>query len=249
MTETLTPLREALDRVADRGGTIRVWLRDDDCVSPTRALDRLSVLCDGVGLPVLLAVIPEPSEATLAGWVSDHPGFVPCQHGFAHANHARPAERSIELGGTRSLAETLDELALGRDRLQALFGERLSDILVPPWNRIDPPLLPYLRGLGFSALSTIAPSRPGSPIRRCDCDLDIVDWRHGGVGRPLADLARLAAKIVAGQQTLGLLTHHLAHDGGAWAALGVLVERFATHPAVRFTSAGDLIGREVEADP
>lgn len=227
---------DALDRARDVGRTVRVWLRDDDAVAVTPALERLARLCGGAGLPVLLAVIPAGVEPDLVPWVDAHPSVTPCQHGFAHANHAAPGERARELGG-RLAAAVLDELARGRSRLKEMFGARLSDVLVPPWNRIDADLPPLLPGLGFTALSCFAPTPPASPIPRLDCDLDVIDWRHGRVGRPLDDLARRIADIVGRQDRLGLLTHHLAHDEAAWEAVEEMLGGLALHPAVAMAAA------------
>ncbi len=241
MSKSWTVAREALDRAGAAGRTIRVWLRDDDCIAVTPALERLAAICRDAGLPILLAVIPEPAEADLAPWMAAHPGVTPCQHGFAHRNHADPGARARELGGARPLAEVLGELARGRTRLQDLFGPRLSDILVPPWNRIDAELLPHLCGLGFSALSTFGPT-PGSNdgIRRLDSDLYIIDWRHGRVGRSADDVARRLADIVARQDRIGILTHHLAHDAVAWSVLAELVDLLRHQPAVRLMDAAAL---------
>ena len=289
-------VKAELDRAFDTGRTVRIWLRDDDCVAVTPALERLASLCCGVGLPILLAVIPEPAEPDLAGWIGAHPAVTPCQHGFAHRNHAAPGERARELGGLRPAEAVLDELARGRAMLQALFGDRLSDILVPPWNRIDAALVPRLPGLGFSALSTFGPPEPDG-MRRLNSDLDIIDWRNGRVGRSVEDLARKLAGLLARPsppswpgssrpptpsggtdaseqaarvpdrwvgvggldepghdeatddqlcggsgiaQTMGILTHHLAHDATAWAALKDMLERLRSHPAVVFTDAAAL---------
>ena len=127
-------------------------------------------------------------------------------------------------------------------KLRRIFGPVLSDVVVPPWNRIDAEVVPRLPGLGFTALSCFAPTPDASPLPRLDSDLDIVDWRGGRVGRPLDDLARKVADIVARGDRLGILTHHLAHDDAAWASLAALLERLAAHPAARFTDAAALLG-------
>jgi len=237
------PAGNALDRAAAGGRAVRFWLRDDDCVAVTPALDRLTALCTAAGMPILLAVIPEPAEPGLADWVAAHPAVTPCQHGFAHRNHAAPCERARELGGTRPVESALDELARGRAKLQAMFGPRLSDILVPPWNRIDGEIVRLLPGLGFTVLSTCGPTpERNAGIRRLDSDLDIIDWRHGRAGRPLDDLSRKLAGLVARQDVIGILTHHLAHDATAWAALEEMLGRLRDHPAVQFTEAAALLG-------
>ena len=241
MTDDLwRPAQDALDAAGAAGRHIDVWLRDADCVSVTPALERLTSLCDRVGLPILLAVIPLPAEQALASWLRVHPHVTPCQHGFAHANHAAHDERARELGG-RPVSIVLKDLAQGRARLQQLFGAALSDVLVPPWNRIDGDVIPHLPGLGYSALSCFAPTPEASPIQRLDSDLDIIDWRGGRIGRPLDDLARKLAGIVDRQDRLGILTHHLAHDAAAWDALSDVVERLASHPAVHFATAASLL--------
>ena len=240
MSDDLQPALDALDRAAAEGRTVRVWLRDDDCVAVTPALERLAALCAGVGLPVLLAAIPARADSALAPWIAAHPAIVPCQHGYAHADHAPPGERARELGG-RPAAAVLADLARGRAILRGLFGPALSDILVPPWNRFDAELLPRLGAAGYTALSAFAPTPAHSPIPRLDADLDVIDWRRGRTGRPPAELARKVADILARQDRLGILTHHLAHDAAAWTGLAALLERLAAHPAVRFADAAALL--------
>ena len=159
MTEAWATVEAELDRAFEAGRRLRIWLRDDDCVAVTPALERLASLCHRFDLAILLAVIPELAEPGLAEWIAAHPAVTPCQHGFAHRNHAAPGERARELGG-RPVEAVLDDLARGRAILQALFGDRLSDILVPPWNRIDADLVSWLPGLGYSALSTFGPPQP-----------------------------------------------------------------------------------------
>ena len=237
-------VRDELDRARDAGRTVRFWLRDDDAVTVTQPLERLRDLCVTFDMPVLLAVIPAAAEDVLGGWIGANPSFTPCQHGYGHINHAAAGARACELGGLRAHEAVLDELAQGRQRLKMLFGPRLSDILVPPWNRIDPALIPHMAELGFETLSTFGPPSPAAAgIRHLNSDLDIIDWRGGRVGRSFADVAgRLAALVGSGQdgRAIGILTHHLAHDAQAWAALGQMLERLAAHPGAELTDAAAL---------
>jgi len=138
----------------------------------------------------------------------------------------------------------LAELARGRARLGDLFGPALSGVLVPPWNRLDAELVPHLPAAGYSALSAFGPTPSDSALPRLDADLDIIDWRRGRIGRPTDELARKLAGTIEGQDRLGILTHHLAHDAAAWAGLGALIEGLAAHPAVRFTDAAALLERQ-----
>ena len=131
---------DALDRCQAENRIVDVWLRDDDAIAATPRLERLAAVAERTGMPVLLAVIPEGADGSLARFVADRALLHPTQHGYRHRNHAAPGERARELGG-RSVREVLEELARGRERLQSLFGPRLSDIMVPPWNRIDAEIL------------------------------------------------------------------------------------------------------------
>lgn len=250
MTEaTWAEVEAALAAAGARGSRIRVWLRDDDAVEVTPALARLAALTEANGMPVLLAVIPAGATAALAAWVSAHPLVTACQHGLAHTNHARPGERACELGGDRPDAAVLADLATGRARFKRLFGPAASDILVPPWNRIRDSLVPALPGLGFAALSTFAPAtpRPAAALPHLDSDLDIMDWRNGRRGRSDDDLCgRLVRRLAAAagtSLTLGILTHHLAHDETAWSFLERILPTLRRHGAVEVTNAQEELAR------
>lgn len=242
-----------LSRALDAGPPVRVWLRDDDAVDATPALDRLAGLCADAALPLLLAVIPTGATPTLSAWAAKHPLVAPCQHGVAHRNHAAPGARACELGGERSDAAVLAELAEAAAAMDGLFGaEGWLRVLVPPWNRIRDSLVPRLPTAGYCGLSTFSssdssaqPSSHGPP--RIDCDLDIIDWRNGRRGRTAEDLGGRFAVLLAAARTqdraIGLLTHHLVHDAACWAFLDRFVPMLARHPAVSFTTAAVEIAR------
>ena len=66
------PLMRELDGWQAAGGIARFWLRDDDAVEPTAALDRLLGAMNG--MPLTLAVIPAFSGAALAARLAVRPG-------------------------------------------------------------------------------------------------------------------------------------------------------------------------------
>ena len=72
---------------------------DDDAFDDTSALRTLLALTDG--LPVSLAVVPEPAVDRLAERLSHHSDITVLQHGFAHRNHAPAEEKKTEYGRHR----------------------------------------------------------------------------------------------------------------------------------------------------
>lgn len=225
----------------------RFFLRDDDATEPSPALERLLALVARFHAPLLLAVIPEPATPALAARLEVEPLIHPCQHGFAHRNHAAAGEKACEIGGARPIERVLDEILRGHGKLVRLFGDRLRQIFVPPWNRIDAAVAPHLPGLGFGVLSTFGPPRFSgiNGLVEINCDLDIIDWKRGRVGiahdrlcSKLVDALRMARG--AQGAPVGILTHHLAHDETAWGFL----ERFCAWASMldgwRFASIEEL---------
>lgn len=229
-------LRESLEACRAAGREAPLWLRDDDAVAPTPALQRLLDLCGRHAVPLALAVIPAHATETLAGRLAAQPGVTVLVHGWSHANHAPPGRKKQELG-FRPRGHVLSELQAGMERVTALFGAQAAPVLVPPWNRIDPDLVGALPELGYRALSVFGPPRAGR-LPSINATVDIIDW-HGGRG--CRDHAVLAGEIAAGLEAwlaqgasaapVGLLTHHLVHDESAWAFLEKLFAVTAGHGA------------------
>jgi peptidoglycan/xylan/chitin deacetylase (PgdA/CDA1 family) len=231
----LEDLTLALDRLADAGRVARFWLRDDDAVDPTPALETLLAL----GLPVTIAAIPAHTGAALADRLAgcDHATVV--VHGWSHANYAPPGEKAQELGPHRPLAQVSGELERGRAHLAALHGARFAPVLVPPWNRIAPDVVAALPSLGFAALSVFGPARP-APLPMINTQIDLIDWRGSRGGR---DARLLEAEVIAAMQSgdpVGILSHHLVHDAAAWAFLEALVAA-TDHPGAVWVDVTDLI--------
>src|SRR5205814_5054374 len=126
-------------------------------VAPAPSLDELCALTAGFRIPVTLAVIPADTGEALVQYLRDAPHISPAIHGWSHANHAPAGEKKQELGFHRERAVLLEELAQAHRRMSDLYGERLIPMLVPPWNRIAPELMPDLPALGYRALSGFGP--------------------------------------------------------------------------------------------
>jgi peptidoglycan/xylan/chitin deacetylase (PgdA/CDA1 family) len=240
------PLRDELAHWLAAGRVADLWLRDDDAIAPTTALDRLLALTAVHAVPATLAVIPARAEQALAGRLSSAPNVAVAVHGWAHENHAPESEKKEELGQHRPPSVVLAELAEGKAVVARLFGERALPLLVPPWNRIARDLLPSLPGLGFAALSVYGRARP-EPLRIVNTHVDLIDWHagrkcrdHGALVQQLA--AELRWRLETGSsEPVGVLTHHLVHDEAVWLFLARLLEITADNAACRWASVRDLI--------
>lgn len=242
-------LARELDRWSEDGRRLRLWLRDDDAVAPSAALDRLGDLAERSGAPVLLAVIPMLTEPALAPALRAMPLLRPCQHGVWHRNHAAAGAKKSEFGPDRDAQAVDAEIALGSRQLAELLGPVALPIFVPPWNRIDPGHAARLPALGFAGLSCFRGYRlgPQGGPSLLNTHVDVMDWQGGRIGRAPADLlaeilARLAAERETGMKNadLGLLLHHRDHDETVWSFLAEFLN-VASHPAVSLVDPGLLL--------
>lgn len=232
-------------RAADRVATL--WWRDDDATAPSAALDRLLALQQKHAAPLMVAVIPARAEPGLAERLTGLPGLSVVQHGWAHANHAPVGASKAELGPHRPVALVLGELARGQIVLDRLFGDWLR-FLVPPHNRIAPALAAHLPEAGYVGLSTYNPRRGAiAALTQINTHVDIMNWVTRAFGGEDAGLtlavnhlrARRTGSVDANEPT-GLLTHHLAHDEGAWSFAERFLAAVTGHPAARLVDIREL---------
>lgn len=232
------------------GAPAPFWLRDDDAVAPSAALDRLLGMAREVDVPVSLAVIPAGIDPALRPYLDALPSTCVLQHGFAHAVHAPPGRKKCEFPAERDLVAMRDEIADGRMRLDCFAG--FVPIFVPPWNRIAPTVAAALPALGFAALSTYGDRRrpqaaPG--LATLGTHVDPVAWHDGrgflGHAAVLAALAGRLERLVAGEadagEPTGLLTHHLVHDDETFAFLDELLQFLARRGLTRWLSGAMLL--------
>lgn len=248
------PLMAELDLWRTLGLIAQVWLRDDDAVAPTPALERLARLSERFDAPVLLAVIPMLAEPELAAFQHTAPSLLPCQHGVWHRSHSSAGQKNAEFGAGREIATALAEIAQGKARLEALFGPAALPVFVPPWNRIGPGIVAGLPDLGFAGLSCFRGfglAAAGGPTL-ANTHLDLIDWHGGRIGRDASALATEMAGHLARHRdgkggegaVFGLLLHHRDHDETAWTCLEALLRLVAGHPAARLIDPRRLFSGE-----
>jgi peptidoglycan/xylan/chitin deacetylase (PgdA/CDA1 family) len=227
---------ETLDQAAARGMKIRFWWRDDDAVDVTPSLEKLLAVSQKYEVPLALAVVPKQATAALAKRLEKEPNVSVLQHGWRHRNHAPDGDKQVELGNHRPADEILGELRLGFDRLTELFPTSFLPVLVPPWNRIADGVRKRSNEIGLTRLSTFGPA-PADDPHWINVHLDIIEWRP--VQRPVEPGAAYAVlvtemkrRLAGDPEPIGIMTHHLVHEGANWAFLDDLFRLIAKHPAV-----------------
>jgi len=249
------PLSAELDRWAAAGRTATLWWRDDDAGTMNDRLERLLTLRDRVDVNVALATVPARLEPPFRARMAAETRVTVLQHGYSHHNFATPDERKIELDASRPAEYVIAELAVGMQALHAVSG--WAPVLVPPWNRIAPHLLPLLPELGYRGLSGLGPrSRPNAlaGLRQNNVHIDPIDWRgRYGSPRAFAGTARTIAAVVDhlaarrtgaadGEEVTGLMTHHLVQDDDTWRFVEHFIAQTKSHPAANWLATNDVFG-------
>jgi hypothetical protein len=247
-----------LDTWAEAGLTATFWWRDDDAADHTPALDRLLELRGRLDVPLALAVIPANATSGLRDRLAYETDVSVLQHGYSHKDFASGEGRKIELDDSRPAEYVVADLAMGGQALEK-FANRLP-VLVPPWNRIAPHLVPFLPEIGIQGLSTIGACTRKAPIRgvrQNNVHLDVIDWRgkRTGVARGFmgADnvisdsVAHLSARRTGAAdsaEATGLMTHHAdmgnEGDSAMFDFVAEFVNRTQAHPAVVWQSATEV---------
>jgi hypothetical protein len=219
---------------------VELWWRDDDAVDDGPELERLLALQRRREAPLALAVVPANATTRLADRIATQGAIDVLQHGYSHDNHASPNEKKMELGLHRPTKLVLGELGTGWLALERLFGERALAVLVPPWNRIAPALIPTLPEIGFAGMSAFGNrvrAEPVQGLREVNTHVDLIDWKggRGFVGEQAAVdilVKAIGAARQAGGEPVGILSHHLAMDERAWDFLDLLLVRVTMTPGV-----------------
>ena len=246
-------LTAELDRWASAGRTATFWWRDDDAGEWTAPLDRLLSLRDAVDIDVALATVPTRLDDAFRARMAESSNVAVLQHGYSHHNFATEDERKIELDGSRPAEYVIADLAVGMQALAKVSG--FVPVLVPPWNRIAPHLVPLLPELGYRGLSGLGPrQRPNAlaGLRQNNVHIDPIDWRgrHGprqqfiGTERAVTEaVEHLAARrsgTADGEEATGLMTHHLVQDDDTWRFIERFIAHTKAHPVAKWLAANDV---------
>lgn len=238
MTERL--LMEALDRLVSAGDHVDLWLRDDDCIEPSEALDIFLGAAARHQIPTTLAVIPAHTGEALAKRLESEPDVLVTVHGWSHDNHAPQGVKKRELGLDRPVDLVEEQLRQGLAILSALHDRRFLPMLVPPWNRIDPTVAERLPDLGYCALSIFGREK-ATAVPVLNTHVDVIDWHGTRGGRDPAVLFAETAALCRHGAAIGMLTHHLVHDDAVIDFLDRLFMLTAGHPGCRWRSAADIL--------
>ncbi len=238
-------LLDELKRREDEGAPVQFWLRDDDAVMPSQALDRFIALTKKTTVPANLAVIPADTGIELASHLKHAPHISVSVHGWAHTNHAPDSEKKQELGNHRDTTDIVAQLKAGFTALSDFYADQFVPLLVPPWNRIAKEVVEELPAIGFQALSTFGREKP-APIRMINTHVDLIDWKGTRGGRPTDELVADFVKTIKHTQTpIGFLTHHLVHDEAAWDFMESLFEATASNQACQWVSINTILSADL----
>jgi len=243
-----------LDAWTRMGQRVQLWWRDDDAGECCPALEHLLALSTRHAVPCGLAAVPMRAGESLRQVVNECEHAWVLQHGYAHINHAPKGNGAWELGLHRPTSVVLEELRQGMLLLEKLFAARFVPVIVPPWNRMDAALLPYLPVMGYRGVSAAYKRQrpvPPADLVRADAHCDLLSWKDKKAGARFVGsekcvrelVSHLAAKrtgLADASEPTCVLTHHMEMDTAAWDFLELLFSLLATHPATDWMRPADI---------
>lgn len=233
-------MQRLIDVLEQRTTPLRLFFRDDDAGWQQDRLDALLDLFLERETPIDLAVIPAAlttgGAADLIAWQSRHNRIGLHQHGYAHLNHEPAGVRKCEFGPARPIDRQCADIAMGRDRLQAML-DNVDPIFTPPWNRCLPETVAMLPQLGFAIFSDDGKTKPDGDV---PAHAPVaLDWERK---RNEARLGDALFNLLAGpESSAGIMLHHATMDAGALVELSQFLSIVRCHERVEFVSMRDLM--------
>jgi hypothetical protein len=200
------------EAVAAAPSPILVWWRHDDVGVDSPAFARIVAMAERRQAPVAFATVPKILKPECVNRILGSKQATVVQHGYVHKNNAATGKQ-VELGGAIDRNLLASQLRSGRERLAAAFGPRFLPMQVAPWNSIAPDVLPMLRDLGFTAVSTsgrrkVAEAAPG--LRQINIHFDVYKWAAPRGSRTYEENVKLLTTQVRASkgEPIGILSHH-----------------------------------------
>lgn len=271
LTYNWNSLDEELALWSLSGRKATFWWRDDDASASTAELETLLQFSEEYSVPVSLSVVPARLDKSLCTRLRTTDRISVLQHGYAHSSHAPAAEKKTEYGAHRPVAVMVDELTHGRSILRQSFGDQFWSVLVPPWNRYTPSLMPCLVDAGYRGISAmwaravdhvdstmtasvaqrVAALHPErATLLQVNTHSDPVAWRkdRGFIGESEA-LEQLVCHLRLrreyphlGDEPTGMLSHHLDQTESVWAFCRQFAERINHDSSCMWLGARDIWG-------
>ncbi len=247
MHKWLKPVRESLDEVTN---PVRFFFRNDDAGWAEQRLFALLDSFEQHETAIDLAVIPQAivsGASDLYKRVINSKGMIGVhQHGFIHDNHQLQG-RKCEFGSDRTFIQQWVDIRNGRDLLEKHFSGYVDAIFTPPWNRCTQDTVDVLVNLQFSALSRDSTA----PALQCDGIEEIpvdIDWfkKYQGIRLSHQELGNmLAARILSGAESVGIMLHHQIMDAQERNRLEQLLALIKDHPMADCQRMRDLLKQQM----
>lgn len=119
-----------------------IFIRNDDVWTLDKEFRFFFDLAMESRIPVVHAVIPGKMDKALIRFLCKAKERTPAlldivQHGWVHANHSDEADKKYEFGRSRSYAAQAQDIDMGKERMQAAFGDLMTPAFVPPFHGYD----------------------------------------------------------------------------------------------------------------
>lgn len=190
---------------------VNFWFRDDDVGLANEKLKEMLYYFNKRNINVLLAAIPSKVNIFTKEALSKFNNYLVGQHGYSHINHS-----NIELAEftiNRDTSVVKNEIELGNNILEELFGEKYIKVFIPPWFEIDDNTHKIINELKYTALSNYWSNNKNKfGMNEINCQVDLINWENtwtfGGEEFVLNQLIKEISNCNDEYVNIGILLHH-----------------------------------------
>tara|TARA_B100001741_G_C16531601_1_gene589795 strand:- start:494 stop:1255 length:762 start_codon:yes stop_codon:yes gene_type:complete len=210
------------------------WVRDDDATKDGPKLSKLVGISKKFNTPLSIAVIPFLIEKSLVDILNSNNLITVLQHGLKHKNYEPNGQKKSEFGQNREMNSMIEDIIQGAKLIYGSFEKIYEPIFVPPWNRMNHLLLPYIYSLGIIGVSSFKKSLIDAANNKntiINTNIDIIDWKKDKIflgeekilKQLLSELIIRRNKNDGHKQPIGILTHHNVMEENSFLFLEKLI--------------------------